>query len=136
METNTFTPDVACEVLPRGDASSDDLRALAHWSETELRAGLLDFIDNIVLFELLGGDDPTEVVFAVLYGEDSGDCLTITRRAPVQAERPEAFGQLVVACTFRGSSYDRQRVIQSLRSAIPAALVDDIVLDGRSWNAP
>jgi len=141
METNTLIPDVACDVVPRRDASSDDLRALglalADWSEAELRAGgLLRSIDNIVLVELLGGDDPSEIVFAVLHGQDDNDCLTITRRAPVHADPAEAALQLVVACAFCGPTYSRQRAVQSLRDAIPAHLVEDIVIDGRSWNHP
>ena len=140
MATSTFTPDVACEVIPRTEASSDDLRALAvalsAWSEGELRAdGLLLTIDNLVLVELLGGDDPSEVVFAVLYGQDDGDCLTITRRTPHHAPAVAA-QNLVVSCAFRGPTYSRQRVLQSLHEAIPAYLVEDIILDGRSWMLP
>jgi hypothetical protein len=141
METDTLTPDVPAEVLPRRGATSDDLkslgRALADWSEGELApGGLLRFIDTIVLTELVGGDDPSEVVFAVCYGEDDGDVLTITRRAPPHSDPAAASRLLVVACSFRGTGYRRRRVVESLRDAIPAALVEDVVIDGRSWNLP
>jgi hypothetical protein len=141
METNTLTPDVPAEVQPRRDATSDDLmalgRALADWSEGQLApGGLLRFIDNIVLTELVGGDDPSEVVFAVCYGEDDADVLTITRRATVHSNPAAAAQLLIVACTFRGPGYSRRRVVESLRDAIPAALVEDVVIDGRSWNLP
>ena len=39
-----------------------------------------------------------------------------------------------VTCAFRGSGYDRRRVIDSLRRAVPAALVEDVLIDGRSWD--
>src|SRR5690348_1998458 len=136
METDTLTPDVPAEVLPRRGSTSDDLkslgRALADWSEGELApGGLLRFIDNIVLTELVGGDDPSEVVFAVCYGEDDGDVLTITRRAPPHSDPAAAAALLVVACSFRGTGYSRRRAVESLRDAIPAALVEDVVIDGR-----
>jgi hypothetical protein len=141
METNTLTPDVLAEVVPRREATSDQLRALglalADWSEGELRpGGLLRSIDNIVLTELLGGDDPTEYVFAVLRGADEDDAITITCRTPQHADPAEAARCLIVACSFRGPGYDRSRAVESLRAAVPAALVEDVRIDGRSWNLP
>jgi hypothetical protein len=139
METNTLTPDVPGEVLPRREATSDELKALglalADWSEAELRpGGLLRSIDNIVLTELLGGDDPSEVVFAVLYGPQDDECFTITQRTPPHSDPAEAARRLIVACVFRGSVYDRRRAVESLRDAVPAALVQDVLIDGRSWD--
>jgi hypothetical protein len=141
MKTDTLKPDVPAEIWPRRDATSDDLkalgRALADWSAGELApGGLLRLIDNIVLTELVGGDDPAEVVFAVCYGEDDGDVLTITRRAPPHSDPAAAARLLAIACSFRGAGYSRRRAVESLRDAIPAALVQDVVIDGRSWNLP
>jgi hypothetical protein len=141
METNTLTPDVPAEVLPSRAATSDDLKALGHaladWSESELRPdGLLRDIDNIVLTELLGGDDPSDVVFAVVYGEDDDDGLTIIRRATPHADPVTAAALLVVAFSFRGAGYNRRRAVESLRDAVPAALVEDVIIDGRSWDLP
>ncbi|HKI30979.1 MAG TPA: hypothetical protein VKA46_03880 [Gemmataceae bacterium] len=141
METNTLRPDVPGEIVPRPDATSDDLKvlglALSDWSKVELRpGGLLRSIDNIVLTELLGGDDPAAVVFAVIYGEDDGDCLTILRRTPPHSDPADAARQLVVACSFRGSVYSRRRAVESLRDAVPAGLVEDVLIDGRSWDLP
>lgn len=139
METNTLTPDVPCEVVPRRGATSDELKALglalADWSEGELRAGgLLCSIDNIVLAELLGGDDPSDFVFAVLYGDDGADPLTITRLPPAHSDPAEAAQRLIVFCSFRRPDYSRSRAIESLRDAVPAGLVEDVLIDGRSWN--
>jgi len=141
METNTLRPDVPGEIVPRPDATSDDLKvlglALSDWSKVELRpGGLLRSIDNNVLTELLGGDDPAAVVFAVIYGEDDGDCLTILRRTPPHSDPADAARQLVVACSFRGSVYSRRRAVESLRDAVPAGLVEDVLIDGRSWDLP
>jgi hypothetical protein len=142
MDISTLTPDVPARVLPRPDASSDELnalgRALIDWSEGELGpGGLLREIDNIVLTELVGGDDPSEVVFAVLYGEDDDDdALTITRLASPHSDPVAAARLLVVACSFRRAGYSRRRAVNSLRDAIPAALVEDVLIDGRSWNSP
>jgi hypothetical protein len=141
MDTCTLTPDIPCEVVPRRDATSDELKdlgiALAHWSKEELQpGGLLRSIDNIVLAELLGGDDPSEVVFAIVYAEDDDDRLTITRLPAHHSDPAQAAQQLIVACSFRGTAFSRGRAIASLRDAIPAGLVEDVVLDGRSWNQP
>jgi hypothetical protein len=140
METEAVTPaDIPCEVLPRPDASAAQLRALgqalADWSGTEFAGeGRLRSIDNIVVAELLGGEDPTEVVFAVIHADSDEDSLTITRRV-AWPERPAGSAQqLIVSCSFRGAGYDRRGVIAALRAAIPTELVHDIVIDGRSWN--
>jgi hypothetical protein len=141
METNTLTPDIPGEVMPRRDASSDELKilglALIDWSQEELQpGGLLRSIDNIVLTELLGGDAPEQVVFAVVYAEEEDDFLTILRRTPPHSDPADAARSLIVTCTFRGSAYDRHRAVESLRDAIPAGLVEDILIDGRSWDLP
>jgi hypothetical protein len=142
METNTLIPDVPAEILPRRDATSDELKALgellADWSEGELAPeGLLRFIDNIVLIELVGGDDPGELIFAVFYSaDDDDDGLTVTRRATPHSDPAAAARLLVVACRFRGAGYSRRRAVESLRDAIPAALVEDVLIDGRSWDLP
>jgi hypothetical protein len=142
MKTDLLTPDVPAQILPRRAASSDDLKALgfalADWSEAELRpGGLLRFIDNIVLTELVGGDDPSEVVFAVLYAaDDDEDGLTITRLMPPHSDPAAAAQLLVVACSFCGTVYSRRRAVESLRDAVPAALIEDVLIDGRSWDLP
>jgi hypothetical protein len=139
MPTNILMPDVPCEVVPRRDATSDDLKmlglALADWSAAELRpGGLLRSIDNIVLAELLGGDDPSQIVFAVLRGEDDADTVTILRRTPPHMNPARAARELVVACAFCGPDYNRHRAVESLRDAVPAGLVEDVLIDGRSWD--
>jgi hypothetical protein len=141
MDTNIPTPDILCEILPRREATSDGLKllslALAHWSERELRpGGLLAWIDNIVLTELLSGDDLSEVVFAVVYAEAYDDCLTILRRDLRHSDPAEAAQRLVVACTFHGSGYSRTSAVASLRDGVSVELVEDVLLDGRGWNLP
>jgi hypothetical protein len=141
MDTCILTPDIPCEVVPRRDATSDELKgiglALARWSKEELRpGGLLRSIDNIVLAELLGGDDPSELVFPVLRGQDENDCWTITPLTPPHSNPAEAARLLIVACSFCGPGFSRRRAIASLRAALPAGLVGDVVIDGRSWDVP
>jgi hypothetical protein len=140
MNANLLVPDIPAQIVPRRNASSEELKllghALANWSEAELHAGgLLRFIDNIVLVELMGGDDPSEVVFAVLYGETDDDCLTIVRLTPPHTD-PDAAQRLIVDCSFCGAGYDRHQAIASLRNAVPGELVEDVLIDGRSWDLP
>ena len=89
-----------------------------------------------MLTELLGGDDPAEFVFAVLYGETDDDCLTIIRRTPPHSDPDQTAQCLIVDCSFRGPVFDRRRVIASLRHALPANLVESVLIDGRSWDLP
>ncbi len=138
METDVLTPDIPCEIVPRCDATPEQLKALgealAAWSEEQFATdSALRTIDNLVVAQFLGTDDLLEMVFAVVYAESADDGLTITRRGrgATQAAAPEP---LIVFCSFRGANYDRGRVIAGLRAAIPAELVQDIVIDGRSWN--
>ena len=139
METDALTPDVPCDIVPRHDATSDGLKllglALAQWSQEELRpGGLLRHIDNIVLAELLGGDDPSDLVFALVHGEEEGECLTVRRCGLPHSNPTEAARRLVVACSFSGPGYSRQQAIDSLREGVPSGLVEDVLLDGRSWD--
>jgi hypothetical protein len=141
MSPNIIAHDIPAEIVPRREATSDDLKllglALATWSEEELRpGGVLRFIDNIVLTELIGGDDPSEVVFSIFYGETDEECLTIVRRTPPHADPAEAARRLIVACSFHGSGYDRQRTVESLRGRLPANLIEDVLIEGRSWELP
>jgi hypothetical protein len=137
MDTDTLTPDVPCQVVPRPDAKSDERKALglalASWSEQQLAAdGLLRSIDNIVLTELLGGDDASDLVFAIVFAESDDDSLTILRRGDQRSD--DAAQDTVVFCAFRGDGYSRCRAIASLRAGIPVNLVHDVLIDGRSWN--
>jgi hypothetical protein len=98
-------PDVPCVVLPRRGATAEQRRALsralASWGERE--AGLLRFIDEAALRDLLRGE-----------GDE----------------------QLLVFCVVRRGPDCRGRAIASLRAAVPADLVEDVLIDGRSWAQP
>jgi hypothetical protein len=51
------------------------------------------------------------------------------REAVPEAEGPTALFRV------RGGNYDRRRTVASLRRHIPADLVEDVLVDGRSWAA-
>jgi hypothetical protein len=132
METLSSVRDVPCRIIPRSTLSSAELQrlgqALDEWSQRELpEGGLLSSIDAIAVFDLIAGDMMQEA----LLGLADGGSLTPDGPPPNRSEPSEA---LHVDCKFRAEYYDRVRAVASLRSGVPADLVQLVVLDERSWD--
>jgi hypothetical protein len=107
---------IYCHVIPQGGATPEQLTALgaALWrwcTRTAGAAGIYQYLDNQALADLIAGRLPP-----------SGQPLR-------QDERRGAH--------FRvrdGAFRDRRAAIDSLRREVPAGGVEDIVVDGTSWN--
>jgi hypothetical protein len=132
METLSPVRDVPCRIVPRSTLSSADLQrlgqALDDWSLRELpEGGLLRSIDAIAVFDLIAGDLMQEALLGIVHGGS----LVPDSPPTACSERPE---ELYVFCAFRGEEYNRVRTVASLRSGIPADLVQDVLLDERSWD--
>jgi hypothetical protein len=141
---------IDCEVIPRAGATPAELKALGsallHWYVRECRGdGLAHSVDTEALIELLNGRLPAPRVprlspacvpggaedFAPggLNGyELRTPAVEQLRDALADARRPAALLRV------RGGDYDRPRTVASLRRHIPAGLVGDVRLDGRSWD--
>jgi len=99
---------IPCVVVPRRGATREDLnqlgRALIHFAR---HGGVRCRVDAGVLGDLLGGNRPT------------------------QALTPGAEG---ISFTVGARGYDRRRTLDSLRRHVPAELVEDVLVEGRSWQ--
>jgi hypothetical protein len=132
METLSPVRDVPCRIIPRSTLSSADLQrlggALDEWSQRELPdGGLLRSIDAIAVLDLIAG----ELMQDALLGIVNGGPVVPDGPPPTRSEPAE---ELHVFCAFRGEDYDRTRAVASLRSGIPAELVQHVFLDDRSWD--
>ena len=108
---------IACEVLLRRDASPSQLRelgaALRRWYVREAREhGIALYTNQDGINALRAGQLPQPVC-----GRRGG------RRLAVPFDVRD------------GKSYSREATIESLRKDIPADLVEDILIDGQSWDA-
>jgi hypothetical protein len=144
---------IDCEVIPRPGATPDELKSLGsavlRWYVRECRGeGIAHSVDTEALIELLNGRLPaarvpkpspayvssgapeTEVhAGSGLNGyELRRPNVEQLREALATARRPAA-----LLCV-RERNYDRARIIASLRESIPAELVADVRVDGRSWD--
>jgi hypothetical protein len=144
---------IDCEVIPRPGASPAELKALGsallRWYVRECGGGgLAHSVDTEALIELLNGRLPAPRVPrpspayvptgpaeaarepAGLGGyELAAPSVERLREALAAARRPAALLRV------RERSYDRARTVASLREHLPAELVGDVRVDGRSWEA-
>jgi hypothetical protein len=107
---------ITCDVIPQWHATPEQLTALgaALWrwcSGTAGGAGIYQHLDNQALADLIARKMPGP-------GHTSRPA---ERRGVYLRVRDEA-------------SRDRQATIDSLRREIPAGGVEDILVDGKSWN--
>lgn len=140
-----------CEIIPRKYAGRDQHRALgaaiARWTQRESGSdGLLQFISRFTLANLMNGDPPDPYVDQHQSLQDDKLMSTprrlsgseeIQRRNKLKRELGEDSERRTVYIQVRsGPNARRARVIESLRQAIPADLVEDVLVDNRGWDEP
>jgi hypothetical protein len=142
---------IDCEVIPRPGATPADLKALGsallRWYVRECRRdGIAHSVDTEALIEMLNGRPPAaRVPRPALIGvpcaldDDSGPPRNgYERRAPAGVERLRQALALArrpaALLRVRATRYDRARTAVSLREHLPAELVQDVHIDGRSWG--
>jgi hypothetical protein len=131
---------VGCHIIPLRNGTWQERqalgRALSHWSERAAgKSGLLESLDHLALLSLLGGESSQDLCHGML--EDS----TNLPLRPGEMDQKTAEGRkeddedrTIFFAVPGGKSYNRRRVIEKLRQEIPAELVQDILIDGRSWQ--
>jgi hypothetical protein len=122
-----------CELRPHHDTTPEQLKrlgtALQVWAQRELGKGILYSIEPKGLQSLLGGEPPNPLALqAKAHHED----------VPLERIRQD-LGPLASDRSLRFTVHDephctRDMVAQSLRQAIPAELVEDILIDDVSWT--
>ena len=72
---------------------------------------------------------------ALYTNEEATRALLSGRLPPTDSRKRKADHRGAVPLEIRGGkSYNREAAIASLRQAIPAQLVEDVLIDGRSWK--
>jgi hypothetical protein len=105
-----------CDLILQWSATPEQLTALgaALWRWCNRAAGatrIYQLLDNQALADLIAG------------------------KLPASSQTPCRGDRRSIHFWFQGeASHDRQATIGSLRRAIPAAGVEDIVINGKSWN--
>jgi|GEM_PF-5090208 len=131
---------IDCEVIPKLELKGEQLRKLGRsllvWSREAWTEGFFNWIDEYALDDLAKGDLPRPMI------------ERLTRR--LQESAPQAADQtpLDLAALRRSLGSEGQErtvlicareeageaaVADSLRRCIPAALVKDVLINGRSW---
>lgn len=116
---------IRCELIPRRTATRKELQklgdALQRWCHDEVKdEGGSRRIDAQGLEDLLGGRLPQALATEALVGPDGPD--------------PAADRRAVAVVVRGGPAYDRKAIIEGLRREIPAELVEDVLVAGRSWQ--
>ena len=107
---------IKCDVILQWTATPDQLTALgaALWPwciRAAGKAGIYQYLDNQALSDLIAG------------------------KLPMSPQTPRESDPVRARFRFRDeSSHGREETIRSLRLEIPAEGVEDIIVDGVSWN--
>jgi hypothetical protein len=139
-----------CEVIPRRDATPEQLRALggalADWARlASSDEGILHFISRFGLADLTNGNRPPPFLeqYQEMLNEGrilSGDAISLGAEQQLEERRrlKDVLGDdsrrqtlfFQVRCTYA----ERRQVANTLRDNIPAQLVDDVLVGDRSWD--
>jgi hypothetical protein len=129
---------IACRVFPRAGGTRQERQtlgtALYRWSQRALRGGTLEYVDNLALLGLLGGESPEPLFYSLLGVSAPSTARQGEPEARPAAEDVEAEDGEIFFTARGGKAYSRQRLIDSLRQDIPENLVEDVLIDGRSWK--
>jgi hypothetical protein len=133
-----------CEIIPRRNATAGQLKrlglALDRWYGRETGGdGIAHYIDYWALQDLLNGELPQPVALRLSTTSHARDPWGHMRpRLTVEQLRtafPEhALKRTLYLKVWGGDGFSRQRTIESLRRDIPHDLVEDILVEGRSWD--
>lgn len=108
---------VTCDIIVDWDATREQLAALgsALWrwcNHTAGNTGIYQYLDNQALADLIAGK------------------LPVSSQPPLYADR-----RGVHFLVRDEASQDRRATLDSLRRELPAGGIEDVVVDGISWNS-
>jgi hypothetical protein len=130
-----------CEVIPRRDATTQELKALASALDRWISESAQPFLTTAyAVADLHGGElpQPLSVAFEsylddqlVRRGRDPPSGQERSRR---HQEIVQRLGPIAASRTVLVHVRDAKQAIASLRKTVPPELVEDILIDRRSWN--
>jgi hypothetical protein len=125
---------VVCELRPCQDATPEQFKelgeALKAWASRELgNGGVLCSIDPEGLASLLSGEPPNPLALQLKKHNEEVSLEKIRQDlGSLASDRSLCF-------TVKDEPrWPRAMVIENVRQAIPAELVEDILIDGESWT--
>jgi hypothetical protein len=133
------------EIVPLRNATGAQLQALGlalrRWSRREMGTdGVAPVVDPRALEDLVSGELPQPMANRLSGMFGKAGALNARRAEPASSQVRNVFPQLPDEQALRfklhgGPSYNRALVIQSLVQHVPADLVEDIRIDGKSWKS-
>jgi len=136
---------IECEIVPLKNATGAQLQALGtalrRWARREMgKGGMARAVDQRALEDLGKGELPQPMASRLsdMFGKPGAARGTAHELASDRVRN--VFPQLPNEQTIRiklcgDPSYRRALAIQSLAQEVPADLVEDIRIDGRSWKS-
>jgi hypothetical protein len=135
---------IECEFVPRQSATAEQLKelgaALQRWYRAEARAaGMGHYIDNHALDHLLRGELPAPWAdrLSAMFPQENPpipDGFDQTNERIRNVFRGSAHKQSVVVRLQGRQAHSRKAIIEGLCRNLPEHLVEDILLDARSWK--
>lgn len=151
-----------CAIIPRHDATSEELKelgaVLTAWWRTECAApgSAVEQIDEVALDDLRAGELPQPFGLRLLgwfrepgahrgidipkrlTAQDMTDVLRQARNAnpAIAARIPRADLRAVYIGLANRGELAINRLLTRLRLRLPADLIEDVLIDGRSWDEP
>jgi hypothetical protein len=130
-----------CEIIPRPDATPEQLKALADALDNWIGNHAVPSVTTAyALADLRAGElpQPLSVAFEHYLDDHLVECGGESPSGPARAQRHRAIleklGPMATGRTVFVHVRDVQEAAESLRQAIPAELVEDILIDHRSWD--
>jgi hypothetical protein len=150
---------IECELTPRAELTPRQYKhlgeQLGRWCDEQCASGTFQWIDEDALAELLRGERP-QPVFVRKVQRHLGRTLRLDEQMVqrLTSDDPEAMldseqelaqeirsslGGDAMRCTVifslhGGAKFDRRETIAALRAVLPVDLIEDVRIDGRSWE--
>jgi hypothetical protein len=130
-----------CEIIPRQDGTSADLKALGQALDKWVEGHAVPSVTTVYALEdLRAGELPRPLLTAFEGYLDAHrerhqqPALTGAERVDRHRQLLHKLGELAHRRTVFVRVQDAESALRSLRESLPAGLVEDVLIDGHSWE--